>query len=519
MEELIEKLNKRFGDKYYNLKLFDVVYDSLNSICTVCFLYPQNCDEVSTEDREAILQFVKEFFALKGEVKIKFKKSFLDEQLIKKEVKNYFEQEHKGITPYIHMDDISSKNTDLNVDVEIKLNDDVLSMIDEVSIRQKLVAYLTKRFIASFNIEFKENQTQLPDEINVEDIYVPSTKAVVRYEVNLIKKVFGGDITPKPEYIKNITKPKMSVILAGKVSNFARKTFQIKKGKRKGQEKALYTFTLKDDTPIDCVYFCPKSNEKTMNSISENSQSLMLLFVGDVKMGLTDRLTYYIKKMSICSPVERIEVENKEETLEEILANHKQIIFPESIESSSQDTLFAEKPIYNDLISSNSIVVFDIETTGLDHNTCEITELGAVKIINGQIRERFWSFVKTKEPIPEDVTALTGITNEMISNAPSIKEVIIDFYNYTRGCIISGHNAAGFDMKFIHKAGNQLGLKFDNQIVDTMVLARQSTIKTANYKLGTIVKALGLTLVDAHRAYNDAHATAEVLLELSKLKK
>lgn len=139
-------------------------------------------------------------------------------------------------------------------------------------------------------------------------------------------------------------------------------------------------------------------------------------------------------------------------------------------------------------------------------------------MVNGQVKEKFSTFVKPKGKIPERVTELTHITNEMVANAPSIDNVIRDFYEYTRGCIISGYNIIGFDMKFLQKAASKVGLKFDNQVIDAFIVARTSGIRAGNYKLGTVVKALGLTLTDAHRAYNDAYATGLVLLEFNKRK-
>lgn len=523
MEELFKKLEQRFGEKYSRFKLFDVVYDTLNSVCTICFLYPQNSEDISNEERAEILDFVKEFFALNGEIKIKFKKSFLDEPLVKKEVKNYFEECHKGLTPYINLDNISSKTVELNVEIVIKLNDDILSMLDESAIRQKLIAYLQRKFIASFEVDFQENQTKLPETIEAEDIFVAQKNPTKRYNVDIIKKAIGNDIVPKPEYIFDIKTPKTSVILAGKTSDWAKKAFIIKKGKRKGEEKHFYKFNLKDSTGImECIYFCGKTNEKIMDSLAENCSQLMLLFVGDVEKGLNDKLCYKIRKISLCSPVEAPKIQEPEEQIDnniEYIKNKKPVVIPEPIETSSQDSLFGERAKYNDLIMSNEIVVFDLETTGLDPEHCEITEIGAVKIVNGQIKEMFASFVRTQNPIPEEITKFTHITNEMVANAPSLRDVIIDFYNYTRGCIISGYNIIGFDMKFIQKAAAKFGIKFDNQVVDAFIIARQSHIKAGNYKLGSVVKALGLTLVDAHRAYNDAQATAQVLLELSKLKK
>ena len=104
----------------------------------------------------------------------------------------------------------------------------------------------------------------------------------------------------------------------------------------------------------------------------------------------------------------------------------------------------------------------------------------------------------------------------MVAFAPRIEDVIQDFYDWSRGCIISGYNIVGFDLKFIKKVANNIGLKFDNDVIDTMIVVRQSGLRTGNYKLGTVVKALGLTLNDAHRAFNDAYATAQVLMELNK---
>ena len=111
-----------------------------------------------------------------------------------------------------------------------------------------------------------------------------------------------------------------------------------------------------------------------------------------------------------------------------------------------------------------------------------------------------------------EVQLLTHITDEMVKDAPSIENVIADFYDWTRGCVLSGYNVIGFDMKFIKKAGQKY-----NDIIDTLIVARTSKLRCSNYKLGTVVSALGLTLEGAHRAYNDAHATAQVLLALSKI--
>lgn len=508
--ELIEKLNKHFENKYSYLKLFDIVYDRNNFTCTVCFLFPYQMADMPLEARGELESFIKEFFSLNCDVKVKFKKSFLDEKLIRIEVKNFFEKHHKSLIPFIDVENIKSKNIDYNVKVEIFLNQDILSMIDEQEIGQELVKFLYARFIATFEIEFKETAETLPTEIDVEDIEPARKASVERYEMTIDALLFGGEIAPKPEYIKNNKKPKNSVILGGKISSYTRKSFIAKKGKRAGEEKFYYSFNLSDNGgSIEVIYFCAKTNEKKMEALADG---MSIICVGDIQQGLSGKLTYYIKKLALAT------YKAQEVLVETSAGVHKRVVFTEPVERRAQVNLFEDKPKYNDTILNNTYVVFDIETTGLDPENCEITEIGAVKVEGGVIKERFASFVKPKGKIPKEVQEITHITDEMVANAPSVDDVIRDFYDFTRGTIISGYNIIGFDMKFIKKAGQKVGIRFDNDLLDVLILARTAGLRIANYKLGTVVNALGITLEGAHRAYNDAQATAEVLLALSKKK-
>lgn len=512
MEILTEKINKNFENKFANLKLFDAVYDKGLNVCSITFLYPFTGEELGVEDRDALTAYVREFLSLNAKVRIKLKKSFLDDNLIIKEIKNFFEAEHKGIFPYIFQENIKIETNEYDVAISIGMNKDILSMLDDGKIKTNLKNFLSRRFIANFDIDLVESEDELPDRVDFEDIAPSSQARVRRYKVEIISKFIGDNIAPQPEYISGINKPKTSVILAGIITNITQKKFIIKKGKRQGEEKSLYTFNLSDDNTIECVYFCSKTNEHKMEKLEDG---LYMVCVGDIQTGLSGKLTYYIKKMAYAKKVNTIDIEATQ-TLTK--AERKQVVFPEPIPSSAQSNLFEEKPKYNDFVLSNNIVVFDVETTGLNPEGDEIIELGAVKVVNGRIKEKFSTFVKPKESIPKEITNLTGITNEMVAHAPTIENVIADFYDYTRGCVISGYNIVGFDMNFIKKAASANGLKFDNNIMDVFIMARQASLRTANYKLGTVVKALGLTLNDAHRAYNDAYATALVLLELSKIK-
>lgn len=512
MESLIEKLNKNFNNKYEYLKLLEIVYDKNIMLCQITFLYPYQIEEMNQSDRLEIQQFIQKFFSLNAELKIKYKKSFLDEKLMKNDIIRYFLENKKALLPYLNEDNVSSTYHDQNVDIEIKLNQDVLSLLDEKDLITSLKEYLQKLYIAIFNINLIENEEKLPQEIVAEDIITTKTKTQ-RYDVIVEKKLIGDNIIPKPEFIKNNKKPKLSVILSGFIDNINQKKFIIKKGKNAGKEKSLYTFNLKDVTGvIECVYFCPKTHEKAMESLENENYLLML---GDINIGLNNKLTYYVKKITLASPITLNENLSKDD---DFLKSHKQIVFPEKISQNSQSNLFEIKNQYDEFIMNNKFVVFDLETTGLDFENSEIIEIGAVKIENGKIIERFSSFSKPKYPIPIDVQKINNITNEMVEFAPKIEDVIVDFYNWSQDCIISGYNIIGFDMKFLNKVASKIGIKFENEIIDTMIVVRQSNLRVKNFKLITVTKALGINLLDAHRAYNDAEATAKVLLELHKIK-
>ena len=514
MNEILQKLNKACDYKYDFLKIYEVIYDKNSNLCTFTFLYPLSHSDMTAEDRTELEKLLKSTLSLNANVKVKFKKSFLDDILIHREIAIFFTNEKKSLAPYIFDDNIILSTDNENVNIKIKLNQDIFAMINDLELKNEMLAYLNEKFIAQFSIDIEENEEKIPNFIDAPDLESNSKNKVDRDEVEILKKIVGSEINPKPEYIKNNKKPKSMVILAGKISNIVKKTFKIKKGKKAGEDKAFYTFMLDDGDKIDCIYFCSKTNEKVMDSLQDD---MFLLCFGDINVGLSGNNTYYIKKISWAQrkEMQTQTVENQACNY----SNHIPVVIPEKIELTAQTFLFDKKINYNDNVKGKSVVVFDIETTGLNFEEDEITELGAVKIVDGVIKEKFSTFVKPSKPIPLEVQNLTHITNEMVKNAPSIKDVIYDFKQFSENCLLCGHNVIGFDLKFIKKAGEKFGLYFKNQVIDTLVLARSSSLRLPNYKLGTIVTALGLSLEGAHRAYNDALATAQVFLELSKVRK
>lgn len=158
-------------------------------------------------------------------------------------------------------------------------------------------------------------------------------------------------------------------------------------------------------------------------------------------------------------------------------------------------------------------VVFDIETTGFSPLKNKIIEIGAVKLENGEIVDRFSVFVNPGEPIPFRIEQLTGINDNMVLNASDITVVLPQFLDFCKGAVLVAHNAS-FDMSFILHNAKELGYEFDPTYVDTVGLARYLLPKLKRYKLDAVAKELGVSLENHHRAVDDAEATAGIFQKL-----
>ncbi len=161
----------------------------------------------------------------------------------------------------------------------------------------------------------------------------------------------------------------------------------------------------------------------------------------------------------------------------------------------------------------DTFVIFDIETTGLSREVESITEIGAVKVQDGKIVDRFCSFVNPEKPISVEITKLTGITDEMVSDAPLIQDILPKFLDFCGDGVMVAHNAS-FDMGFIRvNAERKCGIEVKNTVLDTLELSRTLLPEMSKHKLNLVCEHLGVSLEGHHRAVNDAEATAEIFLK------
>lgn len=163
-----------------------------------------------------------------------------------------------------------------------------------------------------------------------------------------------------------------------------------------------------------------------------------------------------------------------------------------------------------------SFVVFDIETTGFSPVNNRIIEIGAVKVVDGEVVDRFSTFVNPQTPIPFEIEKLTGIRDDMVEDAPLIEDVLPQFLRFCDSCVLVAHNA-NFDMSFIMENSRRQGLPTEYTYVDTVGIARVLLPNQSKHTLDAVAKTLNISLENHHRAVDDAECTAWIFVKFIQM--
>ncbi len=164
---------------------------------------------------------------------------------------------------------------------------------------------------------------------------------------------------------------------------------------------------------------------------------------------------------------------------------------------------------------SDEFIVFDIETTGLSPLNCKITEIGAVKVRNGEVLEVYNTFVNPETPIPPEIVELTSITDEMVADARKIDEVLPEFLSFVGDRLLIAHNA-NFDISFIRAAAKELDIPFENAYLDTVGLSRFLNKELKSHKLDVLAKHYKLGDFNHHRASDDAEVLSRIFFKMAE---
>jgi DNA polymerase III epsilon subunit family exonuclease len=166
-------------------------------------------------------------------------------------------------------------------------------------------------------------------------------------------------------------------------------------------------------------------------------------------------------------------------------------------------------------LGATEFVVFDLETTGAKAPPCRVTEIGAYRVRNGSVAEAFHTLINPETAIPPFITSLTGISNEMVAEAPVFRDVASRFLEFIGDSVLVAHNAH-FDMGFLN---HEIGRVYEdyrvwNPSLCTVQLSRKLLPNIENHKLNTVANYFSIELLNHHRASDDAKATAHIFVNL-----
>jgi len=508
--KLLEFINEKSNNAYKNFKLVSVIFEENTLNCTFKFLYK---DDITDNVRQELTGLISEYLGEEINIIVKCKKAYVDCDLVKDVLYNFISKNFSSLGVNFDKNNISVEINE-SINVSITCNSFQYEHIQGSSIDKEIIAYANTFFFEDFSLNIILDHEEIVDE------FVPAMDIDISDNNNLKIKFhkienlsnYIGEVNGVPLEISTIKSALENVEVAGTLRFLTEKSFESKRKDKEGNAiiRRYFSFVISDNTGrINCVYFPNKADMSKAEGLEEGSN---IIVHGDIE-DFNGRLSLKVKSIGYCDIIKKDEVEEVVE-IKNAPKEKYNTVKPEPYVDMYQDNLFLEQKQIGQYLMDHDVVVFDVETTGLEASRCEIIEIGAVKISKGKIIETFETLINPSQEIPDEITKLTGITADMVAKSPDITKVMPDFYKFCYGCTIMAYNI-DFDYKFISVWGQKQGYVFDNRQIDVLYLARAFVPGLKNFKLSTVCKKLGVSLENAHRAVHDAMATAEVVINLS----
>ena len=499
-------------------------------LCGITFYKKEDCAEFllvtdraySAMEEQKAQDITRQYLPQGVAARMKIIKRVPDEEGLKKRIYEYVKKTFPAASAFldegsIHVEMLTSG---ANFVVEIAAGEQTLftsgKILDEVS------RYLSSVYCGSFygNVRIVEKapvDTSILKEVDLSaEDELPHVE-IRRFPICDYEKIDGCDLPLKTAvYMADSQAVDGPYSICGTI-NYIEEIEYVKHSEATGTDltKTRFSISLTDGTmTLRTTYFPKKATLEKVRKLKVGDQ----IVISGSNEEYKGHTSFKASKINYGTPPKEFEpIARKGKPVPK--AYHT--VFPQPYTDFTQTGFFDDLSKPNDL-KNNVFVVFDLETTGLNNNPAmgrmdKIIEIGAVKLVNGEIVEKFSSFVACKERLSNEIVNLTGIHDEDLVGAPEIEQVLADFFKFTDGAILVGHNV-NFDYRFVHYYGEQSGYMFDKKLYDTLALAQEILRgKLANYKLNTVADYYGFTF-NHHRAYDDASVTAKVFIELVKAK-
>lgn len=485
-----------------NLRVSSIELDKEQKGITYNFI----CDQtIPQEVKEQVIDVaVKHTPPAFSHISANFSKIVSDTALVNISIFNYLKDNFPSISIFLKPTDVLSVMAGDVVKFTLRLTKDGADYVAKNGTIKKVTDYLSKKFCSEFSggTEIKEQEETinlLSEETFKVQLEKIEHRTIKVKDVVVIDDENMGDLAV---YIEDAKEGEVTV--CGTVT-------EITERQTKSENPKPYFIIHIDDTTgrTSGIYFSRKSTCQRIRDIKIGDDVIMR---GSIE-NRDGRKSFKIDKINRCTfPKDFV----KKDKFKKPVPDKYSLIFPEPVTTVKMSSVFdLDEKIPNSLME-NEYVVFDIETTGLDLMSNGITEIGAVKVKEGKKVEQFTTLIKPDYHIDAENEQLTGISEEMVKNSPKISAVIPDFMKFIDGAILVAHNAQ-FDMGFIRRFANAEEFEVKNKVLDTMNLARETVPSLKRVGLKEVAEHFNVEFRH-HRALNDAHATADVFIEMMKIK-
>ena len=385
----------------------------------------------------------------------------------------------------------------------LRLTKDGVEYVRKNGALTRISEYLSTKFCSDFvgSTDIKEADETI--DILSEEVF-ESELEKIEYRTIKVKDVITVDDSTMGNvaiYIEDANAG--DVTICGTVTEITEKT--TKNG------KPFFIIHLDDTTGrTSGVYFTKKNTYHLIKGIVVGDTIICSGKIGEYN----GKRSFTIDKINRCTfPSDFV----KKEKFKKGAPKEYRLIFPSPATTIKIKSVFDRDDDLPKELTDKVYVVFDLETTGFDFMNHGITEIGAVKLIEGKVVEQFTTLVKPDYRISADNESVTGISEEMVKDAPKIGAVLPDFMKFIDGATLVGHNAVDFDMKFVKRFVHAEGYEVKNPVIDTMSLGRETLRMLKHHDLHTIADHFGIAF-HHHRALSDSYATAEIFIEMMKIK-
>ena len=435
-------------------------------------------------------------------VNVKITKIVANDDLINRAIYKFLKDNYPSVSIFLAEDDISSSVDGNLVKYKLRLTKDGAEYVVKNGAMKNLNNFLSKNFCSDFagSTEIKPENLSvnlLSDDVFRGELEKTEYRTIKVKDVLIIDDATIGDTAI---YIEDMTDGAYTV--CGRITDISEK--QTKTG------KPFFVIYIDDTTgSLGGVYFTKKGTYEKIKKLQVGDCIISRGTLGEYN----GRRSFTFEKINGCSfPDGFVKKSRAKKT---VPRNYKTVM-PEPATTVKVNSVFDMGGELPEELTSKTYVVFDFETTGVDFMNNGITEIGAVKISGGKITEQFTTLVKPDYPITAEIIGITGITPEMVKDAPKIDKVLPDFLKFIEYSVIVAHNAA-FDMSFLRRFANENDYEVTNPVMDTLEMSRRLLPELRHHDLKTVADYFGIVFRH-HRALSDAYATAEAFIELMKIK-